>query len=128
MSELHEDFNQHLGIQFGSGVDGVFELQLTVEEKHCNEAGRIHGGVYMSLLDTVMSRAIRTLLDEGSFAPTMTLNASFFKSMGTGVVRAEGRVVNQSQGAALVEGRLFGAEDQLLAQGTGFFYVINAVD
>ncbi len=128
MSELHEDFNQHLGIQFGSGADGVFELQLTVEEKHCNEAGRIHGGVYMSLLDTVMSRAIRTLLDEGSFAPTMTLNASFFKSMGTGVVRAEGRVVNQSQGAALVEGRLFGAEDQLLAQGTGFFYVINAVD
>ncbi len=128
MSELHEDFNQHLGVQLGSGADGVFELQLTVEEKHCNEAGRIHGGVYMSLLDTVMSRAIRTLLDEGSFAPTMTLNASFFKSMGTGVVRAEGRVVNQSQGAALVEGRLFGAEDQLLAQGTGFFYVINAVD
>ncbi len=128
MSELQEDFNQHLGVQLGSGADGVFELQLTVEEKHCNEAGRIHGGVYMSLLDTVMSRAIRTLLDEGSFAPTMTLNASFFKSMGTGVVRAEGRVVNQTQGTALVEGRLINAENQLLAQGTGFFYVINAND
>jgi len=128
MTEFHEGFNQHLGIQLGSGADGLFELQLTVEEKHCNQAGRIHGGVYMSLLDTVMSRAIRTLLDEGTFAPTMTLNASFFKSMGTGVVRAEGRVVNQSQGTALVEGRLFNAEEQLLAQGSGFFYVINTLD
>ncbi len=125
MTDLHESFNQYLGMQLGRGANGRFELQLNVEQRHCNEAGRIHGGVYMSLLDTVMSRAIRTLLDDGCCAPTITFNASFFKSMGAGLVRAEGRVVSQSQGTALVEGQLFNASGMLLAQGSGVFYVIN---
>lgn len=121
-------FNELLGIHFCGGEKGQYQLELTVGPQHCHQAGLVHGGVYLSVLDTVMSRAIRTLLADGYYSPTMTLNANFFRPMEIGIIRAEGRVLNQSRRTAFVEGRLFNDAGKLLAFGSGNFSLMgNAV-
>lgn len=116
-------FNKLLGIRFCGGEKGQYQLELTVCPEHWHEAGLVHGGVYLSLLDTVMSRAIRTLGGEFSYAPTMTLNTSFFRPIKAGIIRAEGRVVNQSRRTAFVEGSLCDESGKLLAKGSANFFL-----
>lgn len=117
-------FNELIGMRLCGGEDGRYQLELPVDKVHCHDAAGVHGGVYLSLLDTVMSRALRTVLDESSYAPTLTLNASFFRPVSSGTIRAEGVVVNQSRRTAFVEGRLFDDNGKLLAQASGNFFLI----
>jgi acyl-CoA thioesterase len=117
-------FNELLGIHFCGGEKGEYKLELTVGPKHCHQAGLVHGGVYLSLLDTVMSRAIRTLLGGAGYAPTMALNTSFFRPMKVGIISAEGKVVNQSRRTAFVEGSLFDDEGRMLAKGSASFFLL----
>lgn len=116
-------FNELLGIHFCGGEKGEYKLELTVVKKHCHQAGFVHGGVYLSLLDTVMSRAIRSLLGGSVYTPTMALSTSFFRPMKVGKISAEGRVVNQSRRTAFVEGSLFDDEGRLLAKGSANFFL-----
>lgn len=122
------DFNALLGIRFLGGEKGQFQLELTVGPEHLHEAGRVHGGVYLSLLDTVMSRAIRSSLGKTWYGPTITFSTSFFRPIQSGIIRAEGRVVNQSRSTAFVEGSLINPVGKLLARGSGTFYLIEGAN
>jgi len=121
------DFNDLLGICLG-GYDGdVYRLELVTRPQHMHAAGSVHGGVILSLLDTVMSRAVRSHLPDCDYMPTMNLSANFFRPMGEGLISAEGRVVNSSRRTVCAEGKLYGGSGKLLAQGTAsFMRIANA--
>ncbi|MFT5711135.1 MAG: hypothetical protein ACI8QT_001838 [Halioglobus sp.] len=51
------------------------------------QAGFVHGGVYLSLLDTLMSRAIGTLLADGHYSSTMALNDNSVEKNNTNKMR-----------------------------------------
>ncbi len=128
MEKQKTGFNELLGIRFCGGEKGHYQLELTVGPEHCHEAGLVHGGVYLSLLDTVMSRSIRTLFEASCYAPTMSLNTNFFRPIGAGIIYADGSVVNHSRRTAFVEGSLREGSGKLLAQGSANFFLSEKQD
>ena len=53
-------YADHLGIRLSdaSGVDGAgVEVEMTIEDRHCNFLGGLHGGALFSLADCALSLA-----------------------------------------------------------------------
>ena len=70
------------------------------------------------MLDDAMGPAAFTLLNEGTFAPTLEMKVSFVRPARAGPLIAEGNVVHQSRRFIHVEGRLKTEDGQLIATAT----------
>tara|TARA_R110002072_G_scaffold50399_15_gene135837 strand:+ start:326 stop:739 length:414 start_codon:yes stop_codon:yes gene_type:complete len=116
-------FNELLDIHFCGYGEGVYRLELAVGPQHLHSAHSVHGGVYLTLLDTVMSRAVQSGSPGHSYTPTMQLSGNFFRPLHKGRIYAEGRVGNSSRKTVFAEGKLFDAQRRLLAQGSATFLV-----
>lgn len=118
-------FHSLLGYRQVSWEEGRAVLELTVDQRHINLAGVIHGGVLTSLLDIACAEA-------GTYCPypgrmrkaiTLTLTTTFTGQCSGGTIRVVGtkraggsRIFNSS-------GEVFDAEGRLLAFGEGTFRI-----
>ncbi len=51
-------FNRHVGPYHCCMVDKRFVLGLLIEEKHCNSAGRLHGGMMSAIADIAIGHNV----------------------------------------------------------------------
>ena len=116
-------FNELLDIRFCGHENGVFKLELAIGAQHLHGSGGVHGGVFLTLLDTVMSRAVRASRPELSYAPTMQLTCNFFRPVNEGTIHAEGSVLNSTRKTFFAEGQLYCGRRRLLAKGSATFLV-----
>ena len=88
--------------------------------KHYNPLGTVHGGYTATLLDSCMGCAVHTTLPKGVGYTTLEFKVSLIRPLtkDTGLVRAEGKVLNAGRRAATAEGRLTDASGKLLAHAT----------
>jgi uncharacterized protein (TIGR00369 family) len=102
-------------IDFGRAV-----FQSTPEFKHYNPLGTVHGGYAATLLDSCMGCCVHSTLPVGVGFTTLEFKVTLIRAMtdGTGMVTAEGRILNSGRRAATAEGRLTDAKGRLLAHGT----------
>jgi uncharacterized protein (TIGR00369 family) len=102
-------------IEFGRAV---FEYEPVAA--HFNPLGSIHGGIAATLLDSVMGCAIHSTLKAGSGFTTLEIKINYVRAMTdkTGLVRAEGKVINVGSRIATAESRLVDIAGKLLAHGT----------
>jgi uncharacterized protein (TIGR00369 family) len=72
--------------------DGSARLEVEVDERHLNPAGTVHGGLFATLVDTVMGAAVRSA-DEDQVPATSQLTVTYLRpgKRGTLVVTAEVR-------------------------------------
>jgi uncharacterized protein (TIGR00369 family) len=118
-------FNELLGIQL-KGADGAgYRLELEIDQRHLNGAGGVHGGVYLSLLDTAMARACRLGQAEAAYWPTLEMKVNFLRSVGAGRIVANGYVIKRGRRTCYVEGELLGDGGQLLARGSGTMMAVE---
>lgn len=86
-----------------------------------NPMGIVHGGFAATLLDSAMGCAAHTLVPAHAFLGTVELKINYLRPLraDSGVIRAEGRVINAGRSLILTEGRLVGRDDgKLYAHGT----------
>jgi len=104
-------------VRIGNG-EAVFQSQPSHD--HYNPLGIAHGGYITTLLDSAMGCAVHSLLKAGQGYTTVELKVNFLRPVteATGLVRAEGRVLNQSRNLALAEARLVDGAGRLLAHAT----------
>jgi len=77
-------FPGNLGIEFSSIADGEVIGRLAVDERHLHPGGYVHGGVWVSLADTVAAwGTIRNLADGRGFT-TVELGCNEFASARAG--------------------------------------------
>jgi uncharacterized protein (TIGR00369 family) len=102
-------------IEFGRAV-----FQGTPEFKHYNPLGTVHGGYAATLLDSCMGCSVHTTMPIGVGYTTLEFKITLIRAITaeTGLVTAEGRVLNSGRRAATAEGRLTDAKGRLLAHGT----------
>jgi len=112
-----------LGYELVAWRAGHAELLLEIRPGHLNRAGVVHGGVYTTLLDTVMGFA-------GTFTPhagrmrlavTLQLSTCFAGQISEGVLRAVGWVVGGGRRIFFARGEVFDGAGRLLAFGEGTF-------
>jgi uncharacterized protein (TIGR00369 family) len=121
-------FASHLGIEIEKFGGGESELHFTAKPEHLNTFDVTHGGVIMTMLDLVMSWAVRGHYGVMGGVLTVDLSLGFMKaSMGDKVV-AEGRVLHGGKSTAFCEGEARDDKGELLAKAIGTFKLIADKD
>lgn len=99
-------FERLLHIQIIDAADGRATLTMPFLLDFAQGAGLMHGGVLVSLADTTVVMAIKSILPPQTHFATTALEAKFLRPVTQGIVTAEARVVSQEgrvlQGQATV--------------------------
>lgn len=112
-----------LGIRPVSFGESAATFGLTVRHDHLNPYGVVHGGVVYSLVDTAMGAAVHTRLAPGERCATIEIKINYLAPVTAGDLRAEARLVERTKRIAVLEARVRGDGEQLVAVATGTFYI-----
>jgi len=80
----------------------------------------VHGGLAATMLDSCMGLAIHSTLKKGAGSTTLEFKISFVRPITpeTGLIKAEGTVMNRGRRVGTAEGRLTDTKGRLLVHGT----------
>ncbi len=87
---------------------------------HLNPAGTVHGGLAATMLDSCMGLAIQSTLEKGIAQTTVEFKISLVRPITpeTGLIKAEGTILNCGRRIGTAEGRITDHRGRLLAHGT----------
>jgi uncharacterized protein (TIGR00369 family) len=127
MAETTE-FTGELGIESVRAADGECVMELEIGPKHLSRAQRVHGGVYFTMLDTVMGRAIISRLPSGRGCATIDAHINYFRPAQSGRIRAVGECIRMTRRTAYAEGTLLDEEGNMLARASGTFFLTESLE
>jgi len=109
-----------LGYDVVEAEKGRVVIAAEPKDDHFNPWGTVHGGLAATLLDSCMGLAIQSTVDKGVGSTTLEFKVSFIRPVTaeTGLIRAEGKVLNSGRRAGTAEGWVTDAQGRLLAHGT----------
>lgn len=91
---------------------------MSVDERHHNPLGTLHGGIYCDLADAAMGWAYAATLAEGETFTTVELKTNFLRAVRQGVITAEGKVVKAGGLMGYVECDVTDSEGRLVARAS----------
>jgi uncharacterized protein (TIGR00369 family) len=100
-----------LGVRDRTAEDGHATLELDATEQHLNEAGRLHGGVLASLVDTAMGQAVRSRTGDNDVPATSQLTVTYLRPgepghlVATAAVRMQGENLTVCEAEVEQDGR-----------------------
>ena len=111
---------QTLGYDVVEAENGRVVVTVVPTGAHLNPAGTVHGGLSATLLDSCMGLAIQTTLEKGVSQTTLEFKISLVRPITpeTGLIKAEGVVLNCGRRIGTAEGRITDGKGRLLAHGT----------
>ena len=98
---------------------GYAKTSLTVEDRHLNSVGTVHGGAIFTLADFAFGAAVKT---GGKVAPLINTSISFLKATRSGTLTAEATQVSRSRKISTCTVRVTNDAEELVAlfQGTAY--------
>lgn len=117
-----------LGYDIVEAERGRVVITAEPRETHLNPAGTVHGGLAATMLDSCMGLAVHSMLDKGIGSTTLEFKISFVRPVTpeTGVIRAEGVVINQGRRIGTAEGRVTDRQGRLLVHATTTCLIFEA--
>ncbi|CAN5349383.1 hypothetical protein BH09PSE2_BH09PSE2_07450 [soil metagenome] len=115
-----------LGFTLTEIEDGRVVFEGTPTHAVYNPIGTVHGGYAATLLDSACGCAVHSKLGPGWGYTTLELKVAYHRAItvGTGPVRAEGRVITMGRRAAFTEATLTDAAGKLYASATSSLLVM----
>jgi acyl-CoA thioesterase len=120
------EFAELLGMRPKSMGDGRARFELEVGARHLNPNGVLHGGVIYSLADTAMGAALVSLLDGREQCSTLEIKMNYLAPVTGGTIAAEASVVERTKRIGVLEAKVYGDGDRMVALATGTFYIQTA--
>jgi uncharacterized protein (TIGR00369 family) len=117
-------FTEHLGVELVEMSKQRAVVSLRKRPELLNSWGATHGGVIMTMLDLVMSWAVRGHYGVGGGVLTVDLSLGFMKASTGDKVTAEGRVLHGGKSTAFCEGEARDDKGELLAKAIGTFKLL----
>ncbi|MGA9288162.1 MAG: PaaI family thioesterase, partial [Anaerobacillus sp.] len=112
-----------LGFELSSISEDEVILELPVETKLLNTHGSLHGGVYATMIDNIISLKMRSML--GHPVITINLTINYVAPITSGKIIAKAFVYGEGKRTKMGEGVVMDENGKLLAKGSGTFKVIN---
>jgi uncharacterized protein (TIGR00369 family) len=111
---------QTLGYDVTEAVNGRVVVTAEPSAAHLNPAGTVHGGFAATLLDSCMGLAVQTTLEKGVAQTTVEFKITLMRPITpeTGLIKAEGVVLNRGRRIGIAEGRITDQQGRLLVHGT----------
>jgi uncharacterized protein (TIGR00369 family) len=97
---------------------GQCRIEVDVGEKHLQNFGIVHGGVYSSLADAAAFWAVYSQIDEALGMTTVEIKLNFLAPTSTGRLIAKGRSIKVGKTLCLGEALIEDKGGKLLAHGT----------
>jgi uncharacterized protein (TIGR00369 family) len=88
-------FEEFLGMRIDCTNHGESKLSMPFPASHCQGMGLMHGGAVVSLADTALAIAIKTMLPEGTHFATIDMSLEFHAPIRWGAVQAHAKVTKQ---------------------------------
>jgi uncharacterized protein (TIGR00369 family) len=109
-----------LGYDITEVERGRVVITAEPNDTHLNPAGGVHGGLSATLLDSSMGLAVLSTLEQGIGQTTLEFKISLVRPITpeTGLIKAEGVVLNCGRRVGTAEGRITDSKGRLLAHGT----------
>lgn len=109
-----------LGYDVTEAASGRVVVTVEPGDAHLNPYGTVHGGLVATLLDSCMGLAVQSTLEKGFAQTTVEFKISLIRPITpeTGLIKAEGVVLNRGRRIGTAEGRLTDGKGRLLAHGT----------
>jgi uncharacterized protein (TIGR00369 family) len=109
-----------LGYDVAEVTTGRVVVTAMPNDTHLNPSGTVHGGLAATLLDSCMGLAIWSTLEKGVGQTTLEFKISLVRPITpeTGMIRAEGVVLNRGRRVGTAEGKITDGKGRLLAHGT----------
>ena len=117
-------FNNFIGIKLERYEEGNVIYSLKIEPHHKNVNQAVHGGVFFSILDSVMGATVRSIAKQ----PITTINSSinFFAPLREGdQIFASSKVVQCGKSIVTAEGEVKDCNGKVLAKSIGTFKIIR---
>ncbi len=99
---------------------GVARIHFEIGAQHNHAAGAAHGTSYFKMLDDAAFYAANSLVTD-RFLLTTAFNLLFTRPLGPGPIVAEGRWASGRRRVFVADARLFDADGEEVARGTGTF-------
>lgn len=124
-NQAGQDFKTWLGIEEIQSEPGEYHAKLQLHSTHKNSLGWIHGGVYMSLLDTVMGNAVLTLKEQypWKWGATSSLSVQFQRPATGKQIIGRGRVIKVGRHLVYVEGEIVNEKEDVFCKAIGTWFV-----
>lgn len=127
LDEAPYELQKHLGFQLTHWDTDYARLELPIAPHLMNRAGIPHGGIYATLLDTVMGFAgcYTGTPEHKKLALTLSLTTNFLsRPKGKGLI-AEGHRTGGGQRTFFAEGTISDETGEIIARGSGAFRYRN---
>ena len=112
-----------VGIERTAMQDGRARFEMTIGPQHLNPHRVVHGGAIYSLVDYAMGGALTSRLEPGERCATLEIKINYVATASEGRLGAEAWVVARTARIAVLEARVQGDGDRLVALATGSFYI-----
>lgn len=124
LAEGRGPFSRTNGPYYRRVLDGRLQTGLSVEERHCNGLGFLHGGMTAAFADSAMAWAVWNSAKQSSV--TMRLSVDYLQPVRIGDwLIAEARVTGIDGDIIHVEAELTRNEKQKIAGVSGVFHLIR---
>ncbi len=100
--------------------EGQCTIEIDIQPRYCHAAGAVHGSVYFKLLDDAAFFAANSVESE-VFVLTTSFTTYITRPVSQGIMRAEGRLLNQNRSQLIAEAVLYNRENREIARGNGIF-------
>jgi len=121
------DFKAWIGIKPVEKQPGLYRAELPLISHHKNSLGWINGGVYMTLLDTVMGNAVSSPsgTNQWDWGATLDISIQFRRPAPTDGKTGIGLVVKVGKQLVFVEGAVLDNNGTVLSRGHGTWFVLK---
>jgi len=124
LSRVRIPFVEHLGIRLTEQSKQRASIVLDKRPELLNSWGAAHGGVVMTMLDYVMSAAVRGHYSVDGGVLTVDMSVGFMNAGTSNHIFAEGRVLHGGQSTAFCEAEARDEGGKLLAKAIGTFKLL----
>jgi acyl-CoA thioesterase len=119
-------FADLLGMRAKSIGEGRARFELAVDARLLNPNGVLHGGAIYSLADSAMGAALFSQLEPGETCVTLEIKMQYLVAVTGGAIAAEAAVVERSKRIGVLEAKVYGDGERMVALATGTFYIQSA--
>ena len=118
--DLEVPFLKLLGVKLHKMTNGQGVVSLSIEDKHLNTWGTVHGGALLTLVDAAMAIAARAADPDDRSVVTIELKNMFMQSP-SGSIRVVGSILQRSVTLAFCEAKVYDEDNKVCCMATGTF-------
>lgn len=118
-------FLKTLGVALGDSSEKHAEMSVTIDDRHLNYMGTVHGGLISALIDTVCFFP-RALIPSGLKLTTVDLHVSYVRAARKGdTLTARSELLHLGQRTARLSVRVADQDQSIVAHGSATLMILS---